>query len=106
MFHGAVPDGLLVCHHCDNKCCVNPAHLFAGTVQDNADDYWRKNPRPPQPIPEPKTGCRNGHPYTPETSYIAKRGVRICRVCRRILESARGQRRREIEQQLVDKLRR
>ena len=40
--HGAIPQGVVVCHHCDNPPCVKIEHLFAGTMRDNMQDAMRK----------------------------------------------------------------
>ena len=38
LYKGEIPTGLLVLHSCDVRCCVNPSHLFLGTLYDNMQD--------------------------------------------------------------------
>lgn len=39
---GSIPNGMNICHRCDNKRCTNPDHLWLGTTQNNIDDKVRK----------------------------------------------------------------
>ena len=41
--NGPVPEGMFVLHSCDNRKCANPAHLRAGTHQDNMDDKVKRD---------------------------------------------------------------
>lgn len=40
--YGSIPDGMLVCHTCDNPLCINLKHFFLGTAKDNAQDMVQK----------------------------------------------------------------
>ncbi|WP_363228101.1 HNH endonuclease signature motif containing protein [Bdellovibrio sp. ArHS] len=78
LFNGNIPSGMLVCHKCDTPGCVNPEHLWLGTINENNADKTRKGRHPFGS----RNHCGKGHQYTPETLRISN-GKRRCLVCQK-----------------------
>ena len=70
---GEIPDGLTLDHLCRNTLCVNPQHLEPVTRRANSER---------QALALYRSECLRGHPYTPENTYVNRRGCRSCKTCR------------------------
>jgi len=88
LVNGPIPDGMFICHHCDNPPCCNPDDLFVGTHDDNMADKVAKgrtrNGR------ELRTHCPDGYPYDAGNTYLTTNGGRACWVCRRVQQAIRS----------------
>ena len=61
--HGVIPDGMYICHRCDNPLCINPEHLFVGTPRDNVQDMVRKGRNKVRPKTKFWAECHPDRPY-------------------------------------------
>jgi len=77
--HGPIPEGMLVCHRCDNPPCYRMSHLFLGTASDNQQDCVRKG----RHYQKSKTHCPRGHELIAENCVPGRwrLGERRCKIC-------------------------
>ena len=80
-FNRPLAKGEWALHRCDNRACVNPHHLYAGTPKDNRRDALQRSGWA-NPLAA-RTACSKGHPYLDGSFRIAKDGSRVCKECMR-----------------------
>ena len=82
--NGPIPEGMFICHRCDNPpCCDVEKCLFLGSHDENMADMDQKDRGHRGDYNVIKTHCPQGHEYAGANLYITTRGGRICRTCQR-----------------------
>lgn len=84
LFIGPIPEGMCVCHSCDIPSCVNPAHLWLGTYQDNMKD--RDNKSRQSHVGAPKGEKNFSHKLTEEKVRLIRdfidQGISLIRIAK------------------------
>jgi hypothetical protein len=96
LYVGEVPDGMCVCHKCDNPPCTRLDHLFLGTTKDNNLDRAKKGRT--KNGNTNKTHCDNGHPFSEANTYLWN-GYRRCRTCHNAIKRKRYARKKALNVQ-------
>lgn len=71
LLQGKIENDLQVCHHCDNRKCINPDHLFIGTRSDNMQDAKRKG----------RLANNRGKVMKTHLQWRTSDGKKICKYC-------------------------
>lgn len=83
----AIPKTKCVCHRCDVPACVNPNHLWLGSLKGNIQDCIRKKRFKSGRHNLVKTHCIKGHPFSGENLFYNSKGYRKCRACSRLRQT-------------------
>lgn len=70
--YGPIPEGMLVCHSCDNRACIEPEHLFLGTYRDNVYDMISKDRQVKHEF------CQRGHSMHNAYRSVGRRWCKPC----------------------------